>query len=82
MMTIRDIIRYAFATRILSIAAEARLKQLLKTHYETADLRAYCLLRQAMLKGIVRQESRELRDRRFEPTRMVEPMWQSQGQAC
>jgi hypothetical protein len=69
MVTICDLVCEAFATQVLSIDAEIHLRQLLQTHYTTEDLNAYCSLRQAMIQGTVRQESREMRDLQFEPTR-------------
>jgi hypothetical protein len=71
MVRIRDIVHQVLVDRYLDFAAEAQLKQLLQTPYDSIDLQAYLHLRQAILIGQVRQASRELRDRRFEPTKTI-----------
>jgi hypothetical protein len=71
MMRIRDIVRQALVYRRLDPGAEAQLKQLLQQPYDSIDLKAYLLLRRAILAGYVSQTSRELRDRRFEPTKTI-----------
>ena len=71
MIKIRDIVRHALVHRCLDEIAEARLKQLLQTPYDSIDLKAYLLLRRAILAGYVKQASREWRDRRFEPAKTI-----------
>ncbi len=72
MVRIRDIVQQALVDHYLDLNTEAQLKQLLQTQYDSIDLQAYVLLRRAILAGHVKQASRELRDRRFEPTKAIQ----------
>ncbi len=59
MILIRDIVQNALTTGFLSIEEEDKLRQLLKTKYDSEDLNAFMVLQQATMNGRVRQESRE-----------------------
>lgn len=59
MILIREIVQHAFATGCLTIEAENQLRQLLRTKYDAKDLKAFMMLQQAAMAGLVRQESRE-----------------------
>lgn len=59
MMLIRDIVQQALTTGRLTISAEAQLRCLLQSKYEQEDFYAFMTLQQAVIAGIVRQESRE-----------------------
>ncbi|MBC7969647.1 MAG: hypothetical protein H7Z11_05880 [Verrucomicrobia bacterium] len=63
MIMIREIVQHAFATGYLTLEAENQLRQLLRTHYDAKDLKAFMLLQQAAMSGSIRQESRERHDR-------------------
>jgi len=62
MIMIREIVQHAFATGYLTLEAENQLRQLLRTHYDAKDLKAFMLLQQAAMSGSIRQESRERHD--------------------
>lgn len=72
MTSIRDIVDEAIASRHLSIAAERQLRQSLKTPYTSDELKAFLTLQQGIMVGFIKQESREVRDRRFAATRQPE----------
>jgi len=56
---IRDIVQQALDAEYLTLEAEARLRQMLRGKYESADLKAFMLLQRAIMTGQVRQEARE-----------------------
>ena len=61
MVLIRDVVQQAIATGYLTVSAEDRLRQLLRTKYDSEDLKAFMTLQLAAIAGLVRQESRETR---------------------
>lgn len=61
MITIQQIVQEAIATGCLSVIAENQLRQLLSTKYERDDLRAFIRLQYAAMDGLIKQESRELK---------------------
>lgn len=61
MVLIRELVQQALMTGVLTIAAEAHLRQLLKTRYDQEDLNAFMKLQLAAMSGEVQQESRGLR---------------------
>jgi hypothetical protein len=61
MLLIRDVVRQTLSTGYLSVEAEDRLRQLLKTKYDKDDLNAFMTLQKAAMDGFVKQESFELR---------------------
>ncbi len=71
MVKIRDIVEQILKTRYLSSDTENQMWQLLKMSYDTEDLKAFLRLQQAIMTKQVRQESREFRNRLFEPTRDI-----------
>lgn len=60
MVKIREIVRQALVWNYLTVEAENKLRQLLKSKYEEEDLNAFIELQKAVMNGRVRQESREL----------------------
>ena len=62
MVLIRDVVQQAIATGYLTVSAEDRLRQLLKTKYDLEDLNAFMALQEAAIAGRVRQESRDRRN--------------------
>lgn len=60
MVRIRDVIQVAFNTGYLTLEAEAQLRQLLLTRYDSDDLNAFINLQEATSVGHVKQQSREL----------------------
>ena len=61
MVLIRDVVQQALKTGYLTVEAEDRLRELLKTKYEMEDLNAFMTLQYAAMSGQVKQESIELR---------------------
>lgn len=61
MISIQQIVQEAIATGCLSVIAENQLRQLLSTKYEREDLRAFIRLQYAAMDGLIKQESRELK---------------------
>lgn len=61
MVLIRDVVKQAIRTGYLTVLAEERLRQLLRTKYDLEDLNAFMTLQEAAIAGLVRQESRETR---------------------
>lgn len=61
MITIQQIVQEAIATGCLSVIAENQLRQLLSTKYQREDLRAFIRLQYAAMDGLIKQESRELK---------------------
>ena len=61
MVLIRDVVQQAITTGYLTVSAEERLRQLLRTKYDLEDLNAFMALQEAAIAGRVRQESRETR---------------------
>lgn len=59
MVRIREIVQQAITEQYLTITAEEHLRQLLVKKNEREDLSAFLNLQQAVMNGIVRQESRE-----------------------
>ncbi|MBL1175150.1 hypothetical protein [Pantanalinema sp. GBBB05] len=62
MLLIREIVKESLASGYLSLEAEDKLRQLLKTKYDAHDLKAFMVLQKAVISGVVRQESRELHE--------------------
>ena len=62
MVLIRDVVQQAITTGYLTVSAEERLRQLLKTKYDLEDLNAFMALQEAAIAGLVRQESRDKRN--------------------
>jgi sulfur relay (sulfurtransferase) DsrF/TusC family protein len=58
-MRIREIVQQAIAQKYLTVAAEDQLRQLLATKNDCEDLAAFLLLQQAVMNGVVQQQSRE-----------------------
>jgi hypothetical protein len=54
-----EITQQALLTGCLTIESENQLRQLLSGKYGTEDLKAFIRLQQAVMEGLVRQESRE-----------------------
>jgi hypothetical protein len=59
MLSIREIVKEAFTTGLLTVEAEEQLRQLLTTKYDLKDFRAFMLLQHAVVSGSIRQVSRE-----------------------
>lgn len=62
MHMIREVVEEAIATGYLTVAAEEKLRRLLKVKYDMEDLNAFMLLQEAAMTGKVKQESRELKE--------------------
>lgn len=61
MSCIRDVVQNALSTGYLSLDAENKLRELLKTTgYNSEDITAFAGLQFAAMSGQVKQESREL----------------------
>jgi hypothetical protein len=60
MLLIREVVKDAFTTGCLTIEAEEQLRSLLAMKYDSQDFKAFMLLQQAVISGVIRQESREL----------------------
>ncbi|MGQ4647963.1 hypothetical protein [Lyngbya aestuarii] len=61
MTIIGEIVEKSFSTGCLSIAAESRLRGLLRREsIDTEDIKAFSLLEQAIAGGKIKQESQEL----------------------
>ena len=60
MEMIREVVKQALKTGYLTLEAEDKLREMLKTKYELEDLEAFINLQQAAMIGRVKQESREL----------------------
>ncbi len=65
MVLIRDVVQEAITTGYLTVSAEDRLRQLLRTKYDSEDLKAFMTLQQAAIAGLVRQESRDRRNQQL-----------------
>lgn len=64
MVLIRDLAQEAMTIGYLSVEAENLLRRMLTTTtYELEDLNAFMTLQLATMSGMVKQESRELRER-------------------
>lgn len=61
MITIQQIVQEAIATGCLTMIAENQLRQLLSTKYGTEDFRAFMKLQNAAMDGLIKQESRQLK---------------------
>ena len=67
MTCIREVVNQALATGYLSVEAEERLRQLLQTtQYGVDEMNAFVNLQLAAMAGQIRQESRELLQKRRE----------------
>lgn len=61
MYLIRDVVQEALQTGYLTLEAEDRLRNMLKSKkYDREDLDEFMRLQQAAMAGYVRQESREI----------------------
>lgn len=60
MILIRDIVKQTLSSGYLSTSAEDQLRQLLADKYDKADFNAFMALQLAVVKGRVKQESREM----------------------
>jgi hypothetical protein len=66
MLLIRDLSQQALAIGYLTIEAENQLRRMLTTtKYDLEDLNAFMTLQLAAMSGLVKQESRELREGRI-----------------
>ncbi|MGI2903273.1 hypothetical protein [Tolypothrix sp. VBCCA 56010] len=65
MVLIRDVVQQAITTGYLTVSAEERLRELLRTKYDSEDLNAFMTLQQAAIAGKVRQESRDRRNQQL-----------------
>jgi hypothetical protein len=74
-MSIQDIVRQALSTGLLHHEAEQHLRRLLQTtQYGKDDLNAFMKLQLAVMRGHVKQESRERRRRAQKPqTETISP---------
>jgi hypothetical protein len=61
MELIRDVVQQAITTGYLTVSAEERLRQLLRTEYDLEDFNAFVTLQSAGVAGLLRQEPRETR---------------------
>ncbi|MFP4102190.1 hypothetical protein [Coleofasciculus sp.] len=61
-MLIREIAQQALKTRYLTREAEDQLRWLLRSKYDSQDLRAFMKLQNAVMEGQVQQESRTFPD--------------------
>ncbi|NJK68562.1 MAG: hypothetical protein HC789_15755 [Microcoleus sp. CSU_2_2] len=65
MVLIRDLSQQALAIGYLTIESENQLRRMLTTtKYDLEDLNAFMTLQLAAMSGLVKQESRELREAR------------------
>ncbi len=62
MVLIRDVVQQAMTIGYLTIESENLLRRMLTTTYELEDLNAFMTLQLATMSGLVKQESRELRE--------------------
>ena len=60
MVLIRDVVKQAIGKRYLTVKEEDQLQRLLTLPCDTEDLKRFMSLQQAVMRGYVRQESREL----------------------
>jgi hypothetical protein len=60
MILIREIVKQTLTSGYLSTRAEDQLRQLLADKYDQADFNAFMALQLAVVKGRVKQESREM----------------------
>ncbi|MEQ9371755.1 hypothetical protein [Coleofasciculus sp. F4-SAH-05] len=67
MNIICEITQQALLTGYLTLDSENKLRQLLSRDYGTEDFKAFIRLQQAVMEGLVRQESRELFFSRISP---------------
>ncbi len=65
MVLIRDVVQQAITIGYLTVSAEERLRQLLRTKYDLEDLNAFMTLQEAAIAGSVRQESRDKRNQQL-----------------
>jgi hypothetical protein len=61
MTLIRDIVHQIIDSGYLSLETEEQLRQLLQSKYDLQDFRAFIELQNVAMKGLVRQESREMK---------------------
>ncbi|MCT7950102.1 hypothetical protein NG798_09920 [Ancylothrix sp. C2] len=59
MLSIRELVKEALQTGILTLEAEKELRQLLSTKYDLQDLHALMTLQHGAISGRVRQQSRQ-----------------------
>ena len=57
---IRELVKQALKTGYLTIEAEEKLRVLLRGKYDLEDFEAFIKLQHAAMRGLVKQESREL----------------------
>jgi hypothetical protein len=60
MVLIREIAQTAIATGSLTLVNEEKLRLMLKQKYELEDLEAFMSLQQAIIRGEVKQQSRQV----------------------
>jgi hypothetical protein len=66
MVLIRDVVQQAMTIGYLTIESENLLRRMLTTTtYELEDLNAFMTLQLATMSGLVKQESRELREYQY-----------------
>ncbi|HBB33252.1 MAG TPA: hypothetical protein DDZ80_05940 [Cyanobacteria bacterium UBA8803] len=59
MALIRNIVQQALTNGCLSVEAEEQLRRLLRTKYDSEDLKAFLKLQSSVMDGCILQESRE-----------------------
>ncbi len=60
MILIREIVQQALAQNYLTVEAEEQLRRLLRSKYDSEDLKAFVQLQVAAMEGRIRLESRKL----------------------
>jgi hypothetical protein len=60
MILIREIVQQALAQNYLTVEAEEQLRRLLRSKYDSEDLKAFVQLQVAAMEGHIRLESRKL----------------------
>ncbi len=60
MALIREVVMQAISSGCLTLKAEEELRTMLKNKYELEDFEAFIQLQQAVMIGMVKQESREI----------------------
>jgi hypothetical protein len=60
MILIREIVQQALAQNYLTVEAEEQLRRLLRSKYDSEDLKAFVQLQVAAMEGRIRLESHKL----------------------
>lgn len=78
MYLIREVVQQTLKTGYLTVAAENQLRQLLQKKYDVEDLDAFLVLQQAAVSGQIRQESRELIEKKYySPVNLSRSTWKA-----